>query len=191
VNETNSNLAAAWVAAFAEITGAAKNAKNPHFKSNYADLPSVIEAIRGPLSAHELSFLQINHPNDKGVQIETVLLHKSGEQMSLGSLFIPATKQDAQGFGSASTYCRRFSLQTAFGLPALDDDGELARVAADRDAKQQISPQILAELRSAAIGGPDALKAAFAEHKDAPGFAVTWKQHGESLKAAAAQAQPA
>ena len=188
----NSKLAAAWVAAFSEITGAAKNAKNPHFKSNYADLPSVIEAIRGPLAAHGLSFLQINHPHDRGVQIETVLLHESGETMSLGSLFIPATKQDAQGFGSASTYCRRFSLQTAFGLPAVDDDGELARVATERQSRAQpVSGELLATLRAAAMDGPEALQQAFADHKTTQGFAETWRVYGESLKAAAAQAEPA
>ena len=46
--------------------------------------------------------------------------------MSFGKLFVPANKQDAQGYGSALTYARRYSLQTAFGVAPEDDDGNAA-----------------------------------------------------------------
>lgn len=130
------NLASAYVAAFAEIEGAAKDANNPHFKSKYADLPSIIAAIKPALSKHGLAFVQKCEPSADGVTVETVLLHQSGETMSLGALFVPANKKDAQGFGSAQTYARRYSLQTAFGVPAEDDDGN----AASRPAQQQQAP---------------------------------------------------
>lgn len=119
-------LAKAMALAFAEIESATKSALNPHFKSKYADITSVIEAIKPALIAHGLFFTQHPRPADGGVCIETVLHHAGGEQMSLGALFVPANKQDAQGFGSALTYARRYALVTAFGVPTEDDDGNAA-----------------------------------------------------------------
>lgn len=119
-------LASAMAAAFAEIEAATKAANNPHFKSKYADLGAVIEAVKPALINHGLFFTQHCHPADNGVMVETVLGHTGGEEKSLGKLFVPANKQDAQGFGSALTYCRRYGLMTAFGVPAEDDDGNAA-----------------------------------------------------------------
>lgn len=119
-------LASAMAAAFSEIEGATKSANNPHFKTKYADLTSVIEAIKPALSQHGLFFTQCPEPSDKGVTIKTVLHHASGEHLDLGTLFVPANKQDAQGFGSALTYARRYALVTAFGVPVEDDDGNAA-----------------------------------------------------------------
>jgi hypothetical protein len=120
------SLASSMAAAFAEIEGATKSANNPHFKSKYADLTSIIEAVKPALIKHRLFFTQRCHPDQEGVTVETVLHHASGEQLSLGSLYVPANKRDAQGFGSALTYARRYSLQTAFGVPTEDDDGNAA-----------------------------------------------------------------
>lgn len=116
--------------AFAEIEAATKSASNPHFKSKYADLGAVIEAVKPPLIKHGLFFTQRSHPADNGVCVETVLHHEGGEELSLGTLFVPANKQDAQGFGSALTYARRYGLMTAFGVPAEDDDGNAAAASA-------------------------------------------------------------
>ena len=134
--EPAETLARAYVAAFAEIEGAVKDAANPHFRSKYADLPSVIAAIKPALARHGLAFWQVCEPSDDGVVVETVLLHVSGEERSLGKLFVPANKKDAQGFGSAQTYARRYSLQTAFGVPAEDDDGNAASRASDAPTKR-------------------------------------------------------
>ena len=120
------SIASAYVAAFAEIEGAVKDAKNPHLKSQYADLPSVIAAIKPALIKHGLAFTQPCQPSDEGVTVSTVLHHASGETLDLGSLFVPANKKDAQGFGSALTYARRYSLLSAFGVPTEDDDGNAA-----------------------------------------------------------------
>lgn len=120
------SLASALAAAFGEIESATKSANNPHFKSKYADLTTVIEAIKPALIKHNLFFTQRPEPSDKGVTIETVIGHASGEEMSLGKLFVPANKNDAQGFGSALTYARRYALVTAFGVPVEDDDGNAA-----------------------------------------------------------------
>lgn len=124
-------LCAAMALAFCAIEGATKSAANPHFKSKYADLTGVIDAIKPALVANGLFFTQRPEPAQGGVQIETVLHHASGQSMSLGVLFVPANKNDAQAYGSALTYARRYALVTAFGVPTEDDDGN----AATRSAK--------------------------------------------------------
>lgn len=117
---------AALVKAQAEIGAALKDSTNPHFKSKYADLASVVSAIKPVAAKHGLGYVQKFHPAEGGVCIETIIVHESGEQIETGPLFVPASKQDAQGYGSAITYTRRYSLQTAFGVPADDDDGNAA-----------------------------------------------------------------
>jgi len=124
--EKPETLAAAMAKAFGEIESATKAANNPHFKSKYADLTSVIEAIKPALVANGLFFTQQPRVNDRGVEIETVLHHSGGETYSLGCLFVPADKGNAQAFGSALTYARRYALVTAFGVPVEDDDGNAA-----------------------------------------------------------------
>jgi hypothetical protein len=114
------------VNAFAEIEGAAKDKVNPHFKSKYADLTSVIDAIKPVLAKHNLAFYQRPQPSESGILVQTILRHSSGEEVDLGTLYVPANKNDAQGFGSALTYARRYALMTAFGVPAEDDDGNAA-----------------------------------------------------------------
>ena len=116
----------AMARAFAEIEAATKDSTNPHFKSKYADLTAVIEAIKPALINNGLFFTQRPHPADDGVSVETFVHHRNGEQLSLGVLYMPANKRDPQGFGSALTYCKRYGLQTAFGVPTEDDDGNTA-----------------------------------------------------------------
>jgi hypothetical protein len=119
-------LAKALVTAQAAMSHAAKDSKNPHFKSAYSSLASVIDAVRPALSANGLAFVQKLHTIDGGVAVETVLIHESGQEMSCGTLFIPASKQDAQGYGSAISYAKRYSLQSALGIASEDDDGNSA-----------------------------------------------------------------
>jgi hypothetical protein len=114
------------VNALAEIEGATKDKVNPHFKSKYADIGSVIDAIKPVLAKHNLAFYQRPQPSEGGVLVQTMLRHTSGEEVDLGTLYVPANKNDAQGFGSALTYARRYALMTAFGVPAEDDDGNAA-----------------------------------------------------------------
>lgn len=134
------SLAAAYAAAFGEIEAATKSANNPHFKSKYADLGAVIDAIKPALIKHGLFYTQRPMPCEDGVSIETVLHHSSGEEISLGTLFVPANKKDAQGFGSALTYARRYGLVTAFGVPTEDDDGNAAARTAPRPAEAAPAP---------------------------------------------------
>lgn len=117
-------LLGALAVALPELEGAKKNAANPHFKSKYADLGSVIDAIQ-PVAAHGIWFIQMTHENEGGADVETIFIGH-GEQFSAGRVFVPASKRDAHGFGSALTYARRYGLQTAFGLSTEDDDGNAA-----------------------------------------------------------------
>lgn len=119
-------LAKALVQALSEISGVAKGKTNPAFKSKYVDLSSVLDAIRPVFANHGLAVTQETSPSEDGVIVETVVLHFSGEERRFGKLYIPANKRDAQGAGSALTYARRYSLMTAFGVPAEDDDGNAA-----------------------------------------------------------------
>jgi hypothetical protein len=119
-------LAKALVKAQAAMSHAAKDSKNPHFKSAYSSLASVIDAVRPHLSANGLAVVQKTHDAEGGVCVETVIIHESGQEMSCGKLFVPASKQDAQGMGSALSYAKRYSIQAAFCVASEDDDGNAA-----------------------------------------------------------------
>ena len=119
------NLAVAMCSAQSEMGGAAKGAANPFFKSKYADLSSVVQAIKEPFANHGLSYVQFPVEDGGRVGIETILMHESGEWLS-NSFTVQLTKQDAQGAGSAITYCRRYGLQAVAGIPSEDDDGNAA-----------------------------------------------------------------
>lgn len=118
-------LAAALALAQGAMEGAKKDAVNPHFRSKYADLASVWDAVREPLSKNGLSVIQLPELDDAGnVRITTVLLHSSGQFIE-ASYALPATKPDAQGYGSAITYMKRYAL-SGMGVAPEDDDGESA-----------------------------------------------------------------
>ncbi|GEO70504.1 ERF family protein [Levilactobacillus acidifarinae] len=103
-----------------------KTAENPFFKKNYVDLEGVQAAIDEALP-EGLSWGQEATSNDHSVSVSTFIIHSSGEYMVFEPLTIPADKRDAQRFGSAETYARRYSLSAAFGISSdVDDDGEQA-----------------------------------------------------------------
>ena len=130
-SESLKELATALSKAQGEMKGAMKDAANPFFKSKYADLASVVEAIRTAFAKNGLSYVQTVEPSEKDeVRVETVLMHSSGEWLSSGVLALPVSKSDAQGFGSALTYARRYSLSAACGVAPEDDDGNAASRAA-------------------------------------------------------------
>ena len=124
-SETIGQLALALSKAQGQMKFAAKDANNPFFKSKYADLAAVIEAIKVPLSSNGLAFVQATDFEDNAVIVETVLLHESGEWIS-GKLRMHPTKNDPQGVGSAVTYAKRYGLQALVGVPSDDDDGNAA-----------------------------------------------------------------
>ena len=119
-------IASAFVKAKKEFSPALKTSSNPHFKSKYADLGSCLEAVNEALLNHGFAVIQETFEDASGVTVETVFLHESGETLRGGKLHVPAAKQDPQGYGSALTYCRRYSLMAACGIAAEDDDGNAA-----------------------------------------------------------------
>ena len=129
-SESIAGLAAALAKAQGAMKGAVKDSANPFFKSKYADLASVVEAIRAAFSANGLSYIQTVQSSDiDEVRVETMILHSSGEWISCGVLALPVSKNDAQGYGSALTYARRYSLSAAVGVAPEDDDGNAAVAA--------------------------------------------------------------
>jgi len=180
-------LSAAMALAFAKIEGAIKGKTNPAFRSKYADLAAVVDAVKPALAEHGLWFRQITHPADGGVCVETIIHHSSGESLACGPLFVPASKQDAQGFGSALTYCRRYSLMAAFGVPAEDDDGNAA-VASKPANKPPVAindtegTMVLDSLREAAKSGLDALQERFKKIPNSATKAAVWEKHQGELK---------
>jgi hypothetical protein len=119
-------IASALVKAQKEFGPALKSSTNPAFRSRYADLSACVEAVIDALNNNDIFMMQPTHECDNGVIVETIFIHSSGEQISSGKLHVPATKHDAQGYGSALTYARRYSLMTACGIAPEDDDGNSA-----------------------------------------------------------------
>ncbi len=139
-SESIKELATALSKAQGEIGFAMKDTANPFFKSKYADLASVVGTIREPLAKHGLSFTQVSHDSEHAACIETVIMHASGEWISTGKLTVPVSKHDAQGFGSAITYAKRYSLSAAFGVASDDDDGNAAAKASPGKLNSTITP---------------------------------------------------
>ena len=119
-------IAAALVKAQKEFGPALKTSTNPHFRSRYADLSACIEAVIDALNSNGIYLMQLTDEHDGGVKVSTTFIHESGEQLSGGTLFMPASKHDAQGFGSALSYARRYSLMAACGIAPEEDDGNHA-----------------------------------------------------------------
>jgi len=120
-------LASALCKAQMEMGGAVKSASNPFFKSSYADLTSVIKAIKEPFANNGLSYAQfpVTSGGGNGVGVKTILMHTSGQYLE-EEFFLPITKADPQAGGSAITYARRYALQAMAGIPTADDDAEAA-----------------------------------------------------------------
>lgn len=127
MSESINELSGALSKAQARIIGALKDAANPFFKSKYADLSSVWDAVREPLTANGLAVIQTTSapPDGSSVIVTTMLAHSSGQWVR-DSLVLQPTKRDPQGIGSAITYGRRYALAAITGCPQIDDDGEAA-----------------------------------------------------------------
>lgn len=125
-SESIKNLAVALVKVQSVLESAKKDSDNPFFKSRYADLSSVWDACRKPLTDNGLAVVQTCTPvENNGIQVDTILLHVSGEYIE-SNLFMPLVKNDPQATGSAITYARRYALSAIVGIVADDDDAESA-----------------------------------------------------------------
>lgn len=133
---------AAFVRAQAGFGAALKTSTNPHFRSRYADLSACVEAVIDSLHKNGFALMQKTHECESGVAVETILMHESGEQISGGILRVPTSKQDPQGYGSALTYARRYSLMAVCGIAPEDDDGNATSKPKPAEKKMQIPANV-------------------------------------------------
>lgn len=125
-SESIVELSIALAKAQAELPAAPKDKVNPHFRSRYTDINTLIETARPVLAKHGLSVVQTFEPSDSGLLITTTLLHLSGQYIG-GTMALPLEKNTPQGIGSAATYGRRYGLAAILGMVSdEDDDGEAA-----------------------------------------------------------------
>lgn len=123
-SETASNIFKAMSDFRKNLVQPSKDAKNPFFKNNYVTLDGIVKAIDDAIKGTGLSYTQEAMSEGNSVKVSTYILHESGEYMALDPLTLPASKADAQAFGSAVTYAKRYALAAAFGVTSdVDDDG--------------------------------------------------------------------
>jgi hypothetical protein len=141
-SESINELAAALCKAQSQMGGAVKDSSNPFFKSSYADLTSVIKAIKQPFDDNGLSYTQFPVTDENGMGVCTRLMHASGQWLE-GQFTLPVVKRDPQAASSSLTYARRVSLSSIAGIPTADDDAESAMLRGD-DKKVVSDDQIIA-----------------------------------------------
>ena len=180
-------IAKAMVNAQRLFSPALKTNSNPHFKSRYADLAACVEAVIDALNDNGIALIQVTHECHDGVIVETMFLHESGETLSGGKLHVPALKADPQGYGSALTYARRYSLMAAAGIAPEDDDGNAASPRKSQPDNQYAAYEAenLPVLRAAALAGVKELQESFGKIAASPLKQRLWAAHQASLKAAA------
>lgn len=120
-SETIQKIAAALAKFMAQVVPPAKDTDNPYYNSKYADLRAIIDAVKGPLSDNGLSFTQVPAFVEGDVILRTVIMHTSGEWLA-GEYPVLPVKSNPQGYGSALTYARRYSLSAMLGIAADEDD---------------------------------------------------------------------
>jgi hypothetical protein len=113
----------------------AKNAKNPHFKNNYADINALIEEVEPILLENRLLLLQ---PIEDGYVYTKIICIDSNDR-TISCMKLPEII-DPQKIGSAVTYYRRYTLQSLLSLQAVDDDANLSSEAV-KSQKQGLSPE--------------------------------------------------
>lgn len=130
-SEEINELASALVKAQLELREAKLDKKNPHFRSDYASLESVVKTIRPVIGKHGLAYTQLMQPFNDNMALVTTLMHTSGQWMqSAMPMKVDMTKP--QSVGSFITYYRRYSLVSMFGIAdtADDDDANEAEMVA-------------------------------------------------------------
>jgi hypothetical protein len=131
-------IASALVLFHKEVGKVKKEATNPFFKSKYASLPNILDAIEDPLGNSGLSYAQF--PSGEH-ELTTILMHISGEWMQASYKMQP-TKNDPQGLGSAITYQRRYALGAVLGLN-IDEDDDGNKSSAPVKQKKDISKELV------------------------------------------------
>ncbi|MCH4164977.1 MAG: ERF family protein [Lentilactobacillus diolivorans] len=135
MSDSIKNLATAMYTFRKAVKQPKKDKENPFFKSTYVALEGVQKAIDEALP-DGLSYTQALITEDGKVGIATIILHKSGEFIAFEPSYVPVKKNDPQGYGSAETYARRYSLSAAFGISSdVDDDGNAASQGQPKPAR--------------------------------------------------------
>lgn len=183
-SEQINELAVAMAKAQLELENASKNAANPHFRSKYADLAEVLNTVRPVFAKHGLAVIQAPEYGDGIAAVETMVTHASGQWISC-TVSAPVSKQDAQGIGSAITYCRRYGLAAMAGVAQEDDDanGAVSGPGKTAQAKQEAeAKKALAEAVERHRDTIDAIKQGIASG-DLSGAAEAWFELNDEEKA--------
>jgi len=143
MSDTISELATALAKAQGQIESASKDKANGAFNNapKYADINALRDVIRKPLADNDLSIVQLPRMNGHYVEVETMLLHKSGEFIAETLRMPVGEKMTSHGVGSALTYCRRYSLSAMLNLAAEDDDGNAAANLSSQPARNYVAPR--------------------------------------------------
>jgi hypothetical protein len=154
----------AFIKAQKGFAPALKESVNPHFKNKYASLASCVDAVIDALNENDIALIQETDIGENCVIVETRFIHASGQSMTGGKLRMPVVKNDPQGYGSALTYARRYSLMAAAGIAPEDDDGNEASrqmpiKKAQRDFELTVRPNLIEQAKKAAESGLDAYAA--------------------------------
>lgn len=173
-------ITSAFVRAQKAFAPALKTSTNPHYKTRYADLAACIEAVIDALNAQGIALVQRTHDSDNGVAVETMFIHESGETLSGGILHVPASKQDPQGYGSALTYARRYSLMAACGIAPEDDDAQTAGIAVGKPV-----PRLTPKEEPKPARTPEELAPLVAEKNTLAELQILWTNMSPEEKAAA------
>ena len=210
-------IAAALAKAQGEMGHAIKDATNPHFRSQYATLVSVIEAVREALSKNGVFYWQPAETDPDGnVCVTTHLIHSSGQWVASELKMAPG-KKDAQGVGATITYARRYGLMAACGIAPGDDDDANVIVAKntrprpvpadrapkppmpdtpeaavpfeDHEGKNQCTYMLPGEAKSLQAAIDQDMSAA--SEKGADAVSAAWELHRASIALLSADAQAA
>lgn len=172
-SEELNEIAKALHKAQGAIGGAVRDERNPHFKSSYATLESVVAVAKPALQAAGLALTQApGRMIDGELPITTMLIHGASGQWMRTTLYIPVSKRDPQGVGSAITYGCRYSLMSFLVIPPIDDDAESAmqrnEPAPPKASSADSHPSVIkaradveAELNRSAQKGSKVLRAAW------------------------------
>ena len=170
ITVSHKSVAAALAMAQAQMGKALKSANNPHFRSKYADLASVMDACLPALNANGIAVVQPTVDDESGRYVETILLHgETGTELKCRVPLI-VQKNDMQGYGSAVTYARRYGLMSMAGIAPEDDDGNAAAKAAPKgeDRKPAGPPQEALDAAKDSLAGADSLDQLKAIWSDLP-----------------------
>jgi hypothetical protein len=159
-SEQINEIAGALAKAQAGVKSALKDSVNPHFKSKYADLSAVKDAIGDCLSKNDIAVVQAHDILESGaVVLKTRLMHKSGQWLE-GQYLVRPVKEDPQGYASATTYARRISLAAMVGVVAdEDDDGNAASQRGNYEPPARPAPKAEDKTAAAKSYVDEAIKA--------------------------------